>query len=119
MFAIGLLNNLTPCEQEIQPGVWDRSGPYEVLVTRLSAIQRGTEPLDIFPINEDHSDIVKFSEQDASYEVVHFRIREMELSLNKLSSSPIDIIRFEGDPQWGDKDVEQVMRSEAFVSSNT
>ena len=88
-------------------------------MARLSAIQRGTEPLDIFPINEDHSDIVKFSEQDAAYEIVHFRIREMEFNFSKLSSSSMDIIRLEGDSQWGDKQVKHVMTSEALASSNT
>jgi hypothetical protein len=112
-------------KQEIEPGIWDRSGPYEILVTRLSATQRGTKPLDIFPIDEDHSDIVKFSEQDAAYEIVHFRIREMEFNLSEPSSSSMDIIRFESDSQLGDEHVEhvehvkRVMKSEAFVSPNT
>jgi hypothetical protein len=88
-------------------------------VTRLSAIQRGTKPLDILPIDEDHSDIVKFSEQDAAYEIVHFRIREMEFNLGELSSSSMDVIRFEGDSQLRDEHVKRVMKSEAFASPNT
>ena len=46
-------------------------------MSRTSAVQRGTEPLDIIPIDEDHSNIVKFTEHDAAYEIIHARLREL------------------------------------------
>jgi hypothetical protein len=49
-----------------------------VLVTRSSAIQRGTHPHDIIPVDENHSEIVKFSEQDPTYELALSRLRELE-----------------------------------------
>ena len=43
-------------------------GPEEVLVTRESAIQRGSAQLkDTLPVNEDHSNVVKFREDGRSY----------------------------------------------------
>jgi hypothetical protein len=51
-------------------GEWQRSGPYEVLVSTESAIHRASKPVDIFPINQDHSNMVKFNEDDADYQVI-------------------------------------------------
>jgi hypothetical protein len=52
-------------------------------VSRMSAVQRGTAPLDIIPLNEDHSNIVKFTEQNVAYETVYTRLREvLEPSMN-------------------------------------
>jgi hypothetical protein len=59
-------------------------------VSRTSAVQRGTEPLDIIPIDEDHSNIVKFTEHDAAYEIIHARLRgllELGMKMTVHSSS--------------------------------
>lgn len=42
-----------------------------ILVARESAIQQGSrDPPDVFPIDRDHSNIVKFTEDDIHYAVV-------------------------------------------------
>lgn len=78
---------LTEFIQEVRPGVWKRGGPYEMLVTRSSAIQRGTRPLDIIPIDEDHSDIVKFSEHDPAYYIIHSLLRGVKTVQSKILDS--------------------------------
>ncbi|OTA53967.1 hypothetical protein K449DRAFT_389512 [Hypoxylon sp. EC38] len=55
-------------------GKWSRTGPEEILVAPESAtrgLYRETIQSDsIFPINEDHSNIVKFTENDPNYSIV-------------------------------------------------
>jgi hypothetical protein len=51
-------------------GNWERSGPYELLVDQQSAVQPDSSPSDCFPIDEDHSDMVKFSDDSPEYRVV-------------------------------------------------
>ncbi|KAI1442947.1 hypothetical protein F5Y02DRAFT_395013 [Annulohypoxylon stygium] len=62
-------------------GKWSRTGPKEILVTPESAT-RGlygddTKRNSIFPINKDHSDIVKFSENDSDYLVIVRQLNQM------------------------------------------
>jgi hypothetical protein len=64
--------------QEIQPGVWRRSEPYEILVEKNSAIQRGTSLLDSIPVDEDHSSLVKFAENDQAYQNICNRIAKAQ-----------------------------------------
>jgi len=49
---------------------WERSGPYTLLVDQRSAIQAEAEPRNCFPINEDHSNLVKFSDDSPKYRIV-------------------------------------------------
>ena len=51
-------------------GNWERTGPYELLVDKQSAVQDDSNPHDCFPINEDHSDMVKFSDDSPEYHIV-------------------------------------------------
>ncbi|KAI9736325.1 MAG: hypothetical protein M1834_001211 [Cirrosporium novae-zelandiae] len=51
-------------------GTWSRTGRLEVLVNRESAIQQQSNQQDHFPINENHSDMVKFAEDDANYKAI-------------------------------------------------
>ncbi|KAI0885796.1 uncharacterized protein GGS22DRAFT_188084 [Annulohypoxylon maeteangense] len=55
-------------------GKWSRTGPEEILVTPESAtrgLHGDAKHCDlIFPINKDHSNIVKFSENDQDYSVL-------------------------------------------------
>src|SRR2546423_13073826 len=53
-----------------ETGTWERKGPYELLVDRNSAIQADSDPGNCFPINEDHSDMVKFADDSSEYRVV-------------------------------------------------
>jgi hypothetical protein len=56
-----------------------RIGNAHVAVDRLSAVHRGSESR--FPINKDHSNLVKFSENDPNYHVVASYLREIAESL--------------------------------------
>ncbi|KAI1394354.1 uncharacterized protein F4822DRAFT_45648 [Hypoxylon trugodes] len=70
--------------------VWSKSGLEEVLVTPDSATRGlyGTSTgLDfIFPINEDHSNMVKFSENDPNYSVVVQKLLQI-FSAGEMSES--------------------------------
>ena len=50
--------------------MWERTGPYELLVDKQSAIQADSNPQDCFPIDEDHSGMVKFSDGSPEYHTV-------------------------------------------------
>ena len=50
--------------QMMSNGQWKRAGPFEILVNPESAIQRGTKEEDQHPVNKDHSNLVKFAEND-------------------------------------------------------
>ena len=69
-----LITYLLPLEltylQKSELGNWERSGPYELLVDQQSAVQTDSSPPDCFPIDEDHSDMVKFSDNSPEYRVV-------------------------------------------------
>ncbi|KAI1211597.1 uncharacterized protein F4807DRAFT_450786 [Annulohypoxylon truncatum] len=65
-------------------GKWSRMGPEEILVTPESAT-RGlygdpTKQDSIFPIDKDHSSIVKFSENDPNYSVVVRQLNQVLFS---------------------------------------
>jgi hypothetical protein len=51
-------------------GNWERTGPKELLVDKQSAVQDDSNPQDCFPINENHSDMVKFSDGSPEYDAV-------------------------------------------------
>jgi hypothetical protein len=51
-------------------GNWERTGPKELLVDKQSAVQDDSNPQDCFPINENHSDMVKFSDGSPEYDTV-------------------------------------------------
>jgi hypothetical protein len=50
--------------QMMSNGQWKRAGPFEILVNPESAIQRGTKEEDQHPVDKDHSNLVKFVEND-------------------------------------------------------
>lgn len=72
--------------QDLQ-GKWMRTGPAEVLVDPESAApgrDKSTGEQDsIFPINEDHSNMVKFSENDPNYSVV---VKKLDCMLEQSKS---------------------------------
>lgn len=51
--------------------------PYRVLVQKSSAIQRGTLQADTIPVDEDHSNMVKFAENDEAYKRLCKRIEQV------------------------------------------
>lgn len=51
-------------------GNWERTGPKALLVDKQSAVQDDSNPQDCFPINENHSDMVKFSDGSSEYDTV-------------------------------------------------
>lgn len=60
-------------------GVWSRSGPKTVLVTPESATgglyYTHTAPDLIFPINENHSNMVKFATNDIHFNIVASKLQ--------------------------------------------
>jgi hypothetical protein len=73
-------------------GVWERKGPYELLVDQESAVQSDSDPQDCFPINEDHSDMVKFSDDSPEYRIV---VRYLNTILHVVPShSPMELEQF-------------------------
>lgn len=56
--------------QQTPDGIWVRSQTYEILVNKESAIPLGTPPDHTIPVNEDHSNMVKFGEDDPVYHVI-------------------------------------------------
>lgn len=68
--------------QQNGSAVWSRSGPEVILVTAQSAtggLLKPNEPppSSIFPINQDHSNMVKFSENDATCAVVLGKLKSL------------------------------------------
>jgi hypothetical protein len=73
-------------------GVWERKGSYELLVDQESAVQSDSDPQDCFPINEDHSDMVKFSDDSPEYRIV---VRYLNTILHTVpSDSPMESEQF-------------------------
>jgi hypothetical protein len=67
--------------QKTTDNQWERAGPSEILVEPTAAIQRGTKESDQYPINKDHSNLVKFAEnEDILGPILHF-IRPLYYSL--------------------------------------
>jgi hypothetical protein len=54
-----------------------RNGPFEILVDRESAIQQQSTVSDVIPINHDHSNLVKFTEDSVDYAVIARKLREL------------------------------------------
>ncbi|CAH0053553.1 unnamed protein product [Clonostachys solani] len=71
---------LSPTAQMDENGKWSMRGPETVLVTQASAIncrRWETGSAYICPISRNHSDMVKFEEEDEEYEKVRGRIRNI------------------------------------------
>jgi hypothetical protein len=57
-----------------------RIGDPHIAVDRFSAVYRGSESR--FPINKDHSNLVKFSENDSDYHTIASYLNEIAESLS-------------------------------------
>lgn len=58
-------------------GKWTRAGKREILVSFESATHPRSHSKDVFPINKDHSDMVKFSPSDRAYDMVLTYFRQL------------------------------------------
>ncbi|KAI1778565.1 hypothetical protein F4818DRAFT_304526 [Hypoxylon cercidicola] len=80
----------SPTVAQDSEGQWSRTGPREILVTPESATRGLYEEArnsdTIFPINEDHSGIVKFSQNDPVYPIVVKKLAEI-LPLGEITAA--------------------------------
>lgn len=67
-------------------GTWKRSAKSEILVSSESAVQSRFRHSDIFSINEDHSNMVKFAEDDSNYQGVLSYLYELSETLSPRQS---------------------------------
>jgi hypothetical protein len=54
-------------------------------VEKASAIHRGSRAFDIFPINADHSNMVKFGEDSPDYRAIAASLQEIQESVRRQS----------------------------------
>ena len=75
--------------QETPTGTWVRSKTsYAVLVSRDSAVPLGTPPHHAIAVNEDHSNMVKFGEDDPVYNVIRSFLSDLVQTRDGLISGP-------------------------------
>lgn len=76
-WAYETMTSPTPEKQE--DGSYARSGPQEILVTKESATRSHyhLRTPETFPINENHSDMIKFRQDDRNFHVVMSKLREI------------------------------------------
>ncbi|KAK9413454.1 putative NACHT domain-containing protein [Seiridium unicorne] len=71
-------------------GAWERTGAEEILVTQRSAArglyQVHSRSHSIFPINENHSNMVKFSENDPDYNIVVDKLVQIVAQLKAVAA---------------------------------
>ncbi|KIV80590.1 hypothetical protein PV11_08081 [Exophiala sideris] len=83
----------TRTAKETSPGVWARIGDPVVLVPPSSAIQKGSRNSeDVFPIDRDHSNMVKFTEDDVHYVTLKrflHEVQDMAPSSESMSKMPV------------------------------
>jgi hypothetical protein len=60
-----------------EAGIWERNGPPALLVDQQSAVLIESDPQHCFPINENHSDMVKFSDDSREYRIVVERLHTL------------------------------------------
>jgi hypothetical protein len=67
-----------------------RNGPFEILVDRESAIQQQSTVSDVIPINHNHSNLVKFTEDSVDYAVIARKLREVtgDVTLDSPQNAP-------------------------------
>lgn len=54
----------------MEPRRWERTGSYAKLVSKESSIHCRSEEQDTYPVDKDHSNLVKFSEGDHDLNVI-------------------------------------------------
>ena len=65
-------------------GQWKRAGPFETLVNPRSAIQRGTKEDLQHPVDKDHSNLVKFAENDDDLGAILYFMQPLYNDLKRL-----------------------------------
>lgn len=66
-----------------------RTGGLHVAVNRLSAVHRDSKAQ--IPINKDHSNLVKFSQNDPDYDIIVFHLHEIATLICPLDQIPSTI----------------------------
>ena len=78
-------------DQRNPAGTWVRSETtYAVLVNKDSAIPPGTPLLNAIPVNKDHSNMVKFGEDDPVYQTVMAFVSKLTNDLYIQGDSHLD-----------------------------
>jgi hypothetical protein len=75
--------------QRIPGGSWKRDSPYAILVEPQSAIHQGTSQSLQYPVNKDHSNLVKFAEGDYDLLAV---LKFMQSAYDRLNYHNADIM---------------------------
>ena len=76
--------------QKTPAGTWIRSKvSHAVLVNKDSAIPTGTSPRHTIAVNEDHSNMVKFSEDDPVYQVIMSFLLDLSTDTNEDTNEQI------------------------------
>jgi hypothetical protein len=73
--------------QMMSNGQWKRAGPFNILVSPESAIQRGTKEEDQHPVDKDHSNLVKFAENDDDLGTCLYFMQSLYDKLRQLHST--------------------------------
>src|SRR3982074_611715 len=71
-----------------EAGVWERNGPSVLLVDQQSAVLTESDPQHCFPINENHSDMVKFSDDSGEYRIVVDRLHTLLQTAHMSPTTP-------------------------------
>ncbi|OQV02052.1 NACHT domain-containing protein [Cladophialophora immunda] len=117
----------TPLTEMQSNGEAQRTGTSEILVQRDSAVQRSSrDPQDIFHINKNHSDMVKFERNDLNYFIVRNFVREIVASPDasegglvseRVSRAPASFLQNLRHHGKGSADPDDVVDSERLLKS--
>ncbi|KAI1451810.1 hypothetical protein F4805DRAFT_463413 [Annulohypoxylon moriforme] len=93
----GYETKMSPTIMKMPDGSFRRAGSEDILVSKESATRNiySSQPLNIFPINENHSEMVKFRTADPNFNVPMSKLRELRddvvRTINEIPHSTIDI----------------------------
>lgn len=84
-------------------GDWEREGPSQILVKRESAIHRSSDFENVYTIDRDHSNLVKFMEDDSDLDVVLHFLDPVDLMRSEAFIRPSDTCRPGDSPHFQDR----------------
>ncbi|KAI0879929.1 uncharacterized protein GGS22DRAFT_176360 [Annulohypoxylon maeteangense] len=75
----GYETKMSPTVMKMPDGSFRRAGLEDILVSKESATRNiyNSRPLSTFPINENHSEMVKFRNADPNFSIVKSKLREL------------------------------------------
>lgn len=79
-------------DQQTPTGTWVRSGTYAVLVSKDSAVPPETPQRNAIAVDKDHSNMVKFGEDDPAYKTIKSFIFDLSKDIDSQRSDHIDPI---------------------------